>query len=66
MDQDAFDVLIDDASQAVFQKLPADVVEGLTMDERGNLLVAINDALQPVIWDAVKAAAAEVMRPLPE
>jgi hypothetical protein len=55
MDEEAFDNLIDDASHAAFAKLPDDVLEALTDDERGNLLVAINDALAPVLREAVGA-----------
>lgn len=56
MDDDAFDELVDDATHAVNNLIPDDVLEGLGPDGCSDLLVRINDALTPILREVVDAA----------
>jgi hypothetical protein len=54
MDDDAFYELIDDATHAVNDLIPDEVLAAMSADERSDLLVRINDALSPILRDAIE------------
>lgn len=49
MTEDDFDNLVDDASHAVFNRVPASILSAMDAQDRSDLLVRINDALAPVL-----------------
>ena len=53
MTEDAFDTLVDDATHAVNNLIPDAVLARLTNGEHFDLMVAINDALSPILRDAI-------------
>jgi hypothetical protein len=53
MSDDAFDTLVDDATHAVNNLIPDAILDCMTGGERSALLVAINDALTPILRDAI-------------
>jgi hypothetical protein len=53
MDDDAFYELIDDATHAVNNLLPDEILEMMSETARSDLLVRINDALSPILRDVV-------------
>lgn len=53
MNEDAFDELIDDATHAVNNLIPMDVLAKLSADAHSDLLVRINDALTPILRDII-------------
>lgn len=56
MEDDAFDELVDDATHAVWNLVPDEKVAALSPDQRSDLMVRINDALTPILRDAVGEA----------
>lgn len=53
MTEDAFDDLIDDATHAVNDLIPDEVLATLSADQRSDLLVRINDAMTPILREVV-------------
>ena len=53
MTDDAFDDLIDAATHAVNNLIPDTVLARLTNGERFDFLVAVNDALSPILRDLI-------------
>ncbi|MBA4751936.1 MAG: hypothetical protein H2055_06890 [Sphingopyxis sp.] len=51
MTEDDFDNLVDDASHAVFNRVPAFILGGMDAEDRSDLLIRINDALAPILRD---------------
>lgn len=47
MDDDAFDALVDDATHAVNDLIPNDVIDALSTAQHSDLLQRINNALTP-------------------
>ena len=54
MDDDAFYELIDDATHAVNDLIPDEVLAAMSADEHSNLLVRINDALLSILQDIIE------------
>lgn len=53
MTEDQFDTLVDDATHAVNNLIPDRTLDGLDITERSALLFRINDALTPILRDAI-------------
>ena len=53
MTDDAFDDLTDAATHAVNNLIPDTVLARLTNDERFAFLIAVNDALSPILRDLI-------------
>jgi hypothetical protein len=53
MSDDAFDTLVDDATHAVNNLIPDAVLNRMSFGERSALLVAVNDALAPILRDVI-------------
>lgn len=53
MNDDQFDALVDAATHAVNNLIPDTVLDGLRDSERSDLLFQINDALTPILREAI-------------
>lgn len=53
MNEDQFDALVDDATHAVNNLIPDRYLAGVDDTARSGLLVSINDALTPILRDAI-------------
>lgn len=56
MNDDEFDELVDDATRAVNNLIPDHILYRMSQTERSELLFRINDALTPILRDAVGEA----------
>ncbi|WP_298673148.1 hypothetical protein [uncultured Sphingomonas sp.] len=54
MTEDDFDKLVDDATHAVNNLIPAHLLDGMTAGQRSDLLVQVNDALTPTLRDLME------------
>lgn len=57
MNEDQFDALVDDATHAVNNLIPDRYLGGLGDAARSDLLIAINDALTPILRDTIASVA---------
>lgn len=57
MTDDQFDGLVDDATHAVNNLIPGWILDGLGDSQRSEMLIRINDALTPILRDAIDNAA---------
>lgn len=57
MNEDQFDALVDDATHAVNNLIPDRYLNGLSNTARSDMLVAINDALTPILRETIASVA---------
>ena len=54
MTEDEFDEMVDDATHAVNNIIPDEMLAKLSVDQHTALLTRINDALTPILFDIVE------------